>query len=607
METSTTKTDTSLFETNQTIAQRASKALDSLDGLKLSFADLMQKASGRVDSTLTTITGKGGIANINGASDERRPVERDNSYHSDDADDRLSGDDRIPVRDDGRAANDRSDAPDDGRPEHYADDAARRHDDARDERPAHEAPTDRADRDQGHEAASRDDNGEGGQQRGATDGDENSAAQASGDTGTSDPSDSGKPSHGANANAAAQAANAAPQTDQLLAGLAGAAHATTAQTAGAEQGADKVTATVQREISVAGPAAEAVTSGRQGQTGGQHGANANGQQQREQHAQADIGPQKSAEQKLQATTKATANIAAQAAGIAKAIGEGDGAKVNVSVTQESAKLTSQPGSNLSAASAAQSEQQNASARAGAQNNHAQPGQATAASAQANAGPNATAQQAASQQGQAKGLQSAGAEAKGPVLQSVHATGAQGTTPLGAEQAQVGGSNAQNQTQQSQQTNAPHAAQQPRFQLPGQHISDQITVQITKAVAAGSDKISVQLHPADLGRVDVQLEMAGDGRVTAVVTADNKNTLEMLRQDGRELQRALQEAGLQAEAGDLSFNLRGENPARDGNADSGGQQAAADDAGAQVAADQPPEMTEQELRDYVARGRIDIKA
>ncbi len=55
-----------------------------------------------------------------------------------------------------------------------------------------------------------------------------------------------------------------------------------------------------------------------------------------------------------------------------------------------------------------------------------------------------------------------------------------------------------------------------------------------------------------------MEVGHDGRVNAVVTADNKDTLDMLQKDSRELERALQQAGLQADSGSLSFNLRGQN-------------------------------------------------
>ena len=75
--------------------------------------------------------------------------------------------------------------------------------------------------------------------------------------------------------------------------------------------------------------------------------------------------------------------------------------------------------------------------------------------------------------------------------------------------------------QSQQASASQAAAARPFAAP-QAVVDHVSVQITKAVAAGADRISIQLRPESLGRIDVQIELTPDGRITAVVTADNKD-------------------------------------------------------------------------------------
>ena len=89
------------------------------------------------------------------------------------------------------------------------------------------------------------------------------------------------------------------------------------------------------------------------------------------------------------------------------------------------------------------------------------------------------------------------------------------------------------------------------------VAEQVSVKISKVLQAGQDRITIRLNPAELGRVEVKMELTYDGRTTAVVTADNRDTLEMLRRDSSDLQRALQEGGLQLRDSDLSFNLRGE--------------------------------------------------
>jgi flagellar hook-length control protein FliK len=86
-------------------------------------------------------------------------------------------------------------------------------------------------------------------------------------------------------------------------------------------------------------------------------------------------------------------------------------------------------------------------------------------------------------------------------------------------------------------------------------TEQLKVQIAKGVKDGADTISVQLHPDDLGRVEVKLEVK-DGQVKATVTADRPDTLQMLKNDASGLQQSLRDAGLSPDANSLSFQLGG---------------------------------------------------
>ncbi|MBY0429592.1 MAG: flagellar hook-length control protein FliK, partial [Rhodospirillales bacterium] len=106
---------------------------------------------------------------------------------------------------------------------------------------------------------------------------------------------------------------------------------------------------------------------------------------------------------------------------------------------------------------------------------------------------------------------------------------------------------------AQQAAQPQAAR-PAPQSP---VADQVAVQIQKAAKDGVDRITVTMRPEELGRVEVKLDVGADGRVTAMVTADNRDTLEMLQKDSRSLEKALQDAGLQTDSNSLSFNLRGD--------------------------------------------------
>jgi flagellar hook-length control protein FliK len=80
--------------------------------------------------------------------------------------------------------------------------------------------------------------------------------------------------------------------------------------------------------------------------------------------------------------------------------------------------------------------------------------------------------------------------------------------------------------------------------------------LPQAFKSGDNHIQIQLQPAELGAIDVKLNVNHDGRVTMVVSADRSDTLNLLRQDSSSLTQALRDAGLQADSSSLSFNLRG---------------------------------------------------
>ena len=135
-------------------------------------------------------------------------------------------------------------------------------------------------------------------------------------------------------------------------------------------------------------------------------------------------------------------------------------------------------------------------------------------------------------------------------------------------------------------------------------STQIAVQIAKVVPQGIDRFSIQLHPAELGAVDVQLDFAEDGSVSALITAERAETLDMLQRDSRALERSLNNSGLQLESGGLSFSLKQEqNPQGQGFNDPSHQEARAyggtrdrADAPADAPVDMPPQVSRHRLLD-----------
>ncbi|MQX38085.1 flagellar hook-length control protein FliK [Roseospira navarrensis] len=138
---------------------------------------------------------------------------------------------------------------------------------------------------------------------------------------------------------------------------------------------------------------------------------------------------------------------------------------------------------------------------------------------------------------------------------------------GAEAPQASGSGFADQLSRAGQGSATPDPARPDPQA--RKAVEQIRVNISKAVNRGMDRVTVQLNPENLGRVDVKLEFGKDGRVSAQVMVEKPETLDMLQRDARGLERALQDAGLKTESGGVQFSLRG---------DGGGSGAAQPDTG-----------------------------
>ncbi len=104
-------------------------------------------------------------------------------------------------------------------------------------------------------------------------------------------------------------------------------------------------------------------------------------------------------------------------------------------------------------------------------------------------------------------------------------------------------------------------------LPGQAQATQvpntaIALQISKHIARGVSTFEIRLDPAEMGRIDVKLELAKDGRVTAHLAVEKPETLDLLQRDAKALEQALKDAGLDADSDTLNFSLKngGDDPA-----------------------------------------------
>ena len=198
-----------------------------------------------------------------------------------------------------------------------------------------------------------------------------------------------------------------------------------------------------------------------------------------------------------------------------------------------------------------------------------------------------------------GLNRAASQVSTVAVQSSHGGGeaVNATTPGGASATQQIASDLK--AQQSQ------AARSPEQTRPLHH---QISVNITKALNQGLDRISIQLRPDNLGRVEIKLEVAHNGRVSATIIADRPEALDLLRNDARNLERALQDAGLDTRGGDLSFNLRDqqENP---GESQSGNRMVNNDDGSedGSLEAEMANRLLNGDVGDIISETRVDIRA
>jgi flagellar hook-length control protein FliK len=83
----------------------------------------------------------------------------------------------------------------------------------------------------------------------------------------------------------------------------------------------------------------------------------------------------------------------------------------------------------------------------------------------------------------------------------------------------------------------------------------LAVQIAATVQSGKTQFEVRLDPADLGRIDVRIQIDSNGQVTSHLTVEKPETLTLLQQDAPQLQQALNDAGLKTGSGGLQFSLR----------------------------------------------------
>ena len=83
----------------------------------------------------------------------------------------------------------------------------------------------------------------------------------------------------------------------------------------------------------------------------------------------------------------------------------------------------------------------------------------------------------------------------------------------------------------------------------------LALEIAASAKSGKSRFEIRLDPADLGRIDVRIDVDRNGQITSHLRVEKPETLAMLRQDAPQLQRQLDDAGFKTADGGLQFSLR----------------------------------------------------
>ncbi len=83
----------------------------------------------------------------------------------------------------------------------------------------------------------------------------------------------------------------------------------------------------------------------------------------------------------------------------------------------------------------------------------------------------------------------------------------------------------------------------------------VAVEIAARAGTGKNRFEIRLDPPELGKIDVRLDIDKHGQVTSRLIVEKAETLDLLRRDAPQLERALQDAGLKTSGNGLQFSLQ----------------------------------------------------
>lgn len=134
----------------------------------------------------------------------------------------------------------------------------------------------------------------------------------------------------------------------------------------------------------------------------------------------------------------------------------------------------------------------------------------------------------------------------------------------------------------------------------------VPVEIGLRALQGLREFQIRLDPAELGKVEVRLEIGEDKSVTARVVVDRVETLQLLQRDARTLERAFEQAGLKTTEGGVDITLRDPGQqARDGRGGHDHMQGGPHGRGAREGGEAEAAPIQPLFRRTVHRGALDL--
>ena len=89
--------------------------------------------------------------------------------------------------------------------------------------------------------------------------------------------------------------------------------------------------------------------------------------------------------------------------------------------------------------------------------------------------------------------------------------------------------------------------------------------VASHVRAGTSHFAIKLDPAELGAIDVRVEVKSSGEVRAHLIVERSDTLDMMLRDQRSLERSLAQSGLDVGSSGLQFSLKDQGSGNGSNA------------------------------------------